>query len=139
MWGDEPMTPGVRQRMVRHWTFMHRGTSVQYQGARNPFPDDDVTVGEGRATYAANCASCHGATGMVDGDAGWALNPSPALLAYLIQTPMAIEEYMLWSVAEGGKQFGTGMPAFKDRLTRDQIWKIVTFMRAGFPADQDRQ
>jgi mono/diheme cytochrome c family protein len=25
------------------------------------------------------------------------------------------------------------MPAFKDTLARDDIWKIIAYMRAGFP------
>ena len=39
----------------------------------------------------------------------------------------------MWTVSEGGKAFGTPMPAFKDMLSKEDIWKIVTFMRAGFP------
>ena len=34
---------------------------------------------------------------------------------------------------EGGDPFGTEMPAFKDRLTEEQIWQIIAYMRAGFP------
>jgi mono/diheme cytochrome c family protein len=26
------------------------------------------------------------------------------------------------------------MPAFKDILSREEIWKIIAFMRAGFPS-----
>jgi mono/diheme cytochrome c family protein len=40
---------------------------------------------------------------------------------------------MLWSISDGGAAFGSAMPAFKDVLSRDEIWKIVTYMRAGFP------
>ncbi|MEZ5857048.1 MAG: cytochrome c [Hyphomicrobiaceae bacterium] len=91
------------------------------------------TVGEGGRLYAPVCASCHGKSGLGDGEAGKALTPSPALLAYLVQHPMAADEYLLWSVSEGGKAFGTAMPAFKDTLKRDEIWKIIAYMRAGFP------
>ena len=80
-----------------------------------------------------NCASCHGPGGMGGGEAGRSLNPSPALLAYLIQRPLFVDEYLLWTIAEGGRSFGTAMPAFKDILATDDIWRIVLFMRAGFP------
>jgi putative membrane protein len=60
---------------------------------------------------------------MGDGEAGRALNPSPALLAYMIQMPMAVDEYMYWTISEGGQAFGTAMPAFKDSLEPNQIWK----------------
>ena len=51
----------------------------------------------------------------------------------MIQRPISVDEYLLWSIAEGGKQFDTEMPAFKDTLAREDIWKIIAYMRAGFP------
>lgn len=139
MWGPGHMGPGMSHRMARHWAFMHQGIPAEYRGARNPHSPDAATIGAGRTLYEANCASCHGATGMGDGEAAKALNPSPALLAYMIQMPMSVDEYMLWTISDGGAAFGTDMPAFKDVLSKDEIWKIVTYMRAGFPAEQAQQ
>jgi hypothetical protein len=65
------------------------------------------------------------------------LTPSPALLAYMIQQPIAVDQYLLWSISEGGKPFDTAMPAFKKDLTQEQIWQIVAYLRAGFPAIED--
>ncbi len=62
------------------------------------------------------------------------LSPSPALLAYMIRRPIAVDEYLLWTISEGGAQFGSKMPAFKDKLGRDDIWRVVAYMRAGFPS-----
>jgi len=76
---------------------------------------------------------------MGDGEVANSLNPSPALLAYMIQMPMSVDEYMLWSISDGGAAFGTAMPAFKDVLNQNEIWKIVTYMRAGFPVGQTQQ
>ena len=139
MWGPGRRGPEMRHRMTRHWTFMHQGIPAAYRGARNPFSSDAKTVSEGRALYQEKCASCHGSTGMGDGKAGRALNPSPALLAYMIQMPMAVDEYLLWSVSDGGEMFGTAMPAFKGVLTKDQIWKVIAYMRAGFPTGKFEQ
>lgn len=139
MWGPGRMEPGMRQRVARHWTFMHQGIHEAYVGVQNPFMPDAETIAAGGALYQQNCASCHGAAGMGDGEAGKALNPSPALPAYMIQMPMAVDEYMLWSISDGGEAFGTAMPAFKDTLSRDEIWKIVAYMRAGFPPAKSAQ
>ncbi|NQW12314.1 MAG: c-type cytochrome [Alphaproteobacteria bacterium] len=133
MWGRGQMDTDIRQRMSRHWTFMNQGAPTEYRGALNPYSADTETITEGRALYQQNCVRCHGKEGLADGEVGRALNPSPALLAYLIQMPMVVDEYLLWAVSDGGTAFGTAMPAFKDTLTEDQIWKIVTFMRSGFP------
>jgi mono/diheme cytochrome c family protein len=46
---------------------------------------------------------------------------------------MAVDEYLLWTISEGGKPFDTDMPAFKDVLTPEEIWQVIAFMRAGFP------
>ncbi len=138
IWAPGRMRSGLRQRMARHRAFMHQGTPEAYRGAGNPLPPDPGTIAEGRALYLGSCASCHGADGTGKGSPENSLNPSPALLAYLIQMPKLVDEYMLWSISDGGKEFGSPMPAFKDRLTRDQIWKIVIFLRAGFPDDRDR-
>lgn len=138
MWRRGQMGSGMRQRMARHWTFMHEGIPAAYQGARNPFASYTKIINEGHDLYQQNCASCHGATGLGDGEMANSLNPSPALLAYMIQMPMSVDAYMLWSISEGGEAFGTAMPAFKDALTQDEIWKIIAFMRSGFPVEHQQ-
>jgi mono/diheme cytochrome c family protein len=84
--------------------------------------------------YAEHCAGCHDPAGMGHGEAGLALYPSPALLAQLVRMPGGADEYLLWAIAEGGGAFASQMPAFADRLSREQIWQIIAYMRAGFPS-----
>ena len=52
--------------------------------------------------------------------------------------PIAVDEYLMWSISDGGKEFKTDMPAFKDALSKDEIWKIVAYMRSGFPAAETK-
>ncbi|MGC1952256.1 MAG: cytochrome c [Gammaproteobacteria bacterium] len=134
MWEPDRMDQSLRWRMTRHQAFMQDGVPAAYRGARNPMTKTPDTVREGHALYAENCAACHDASGMGHGDAGLALYPSPALLAELRRMPWAVDEYLLWAISEGGAPFATEMPAFMDTLTREQIWQIITYMRAGFPA-----
>lgn len=138
MWGPGPLRQGMRLRAARHQAFMHQGVPADYHDALNPLSPDDKTVGEGRTLYRQRCVSCHGKTGMGDGEGARSLSPSPALLAYMIKMPMAIDGYMLWTISEGGAAFGTAMPAFKALLSKEEIWKIVTYMRAGFPDEKAR-
>ena len=139
MWGPGMMGPGQRQRMARHWAFMHSGIPSEYRGVRSPFALNPDVVKAGGALYQRQCAVCHGRQGMGDGEAAKALNPSPALLAYMIQMPMAVDEYLMWTIADGGKAFGTSMPAFKNTLSAEDIWKIIAYMRSGFPAVATKQ
>lgn len=133
MWGPDMMDQGQLQRMARHWTFIHGGLPFEYRGLWSPLAETPDVVQAGRSLYQQKCAECHGAQGMGDGEAAKALNPSPALLAYMIQRPISVDEYLMWSISDGGKELGTDMPAFKDNLSRDEIWTIIAFMRAGFP------
>ena len=139
MWDPGRMGQGQRHRMVRHWTFMHNGVPPTYRDQASTVAPTEATIREGAALYGDNCASCHGPTGQGDGEAGRALNPSPALLSHMIRMPMAVDEYLLWTISEGGEPFGTDMPAFKDALTPEEIWKVIAFMRAGFPASAAEQ
>ena len=135
MWGPGRMGPEQRQRMLRHWTFMHEGVPEAYRGQTSPQDMTKETIEAGASLYAENCARCHGPTGQGDGADGRALNPSPALLAHMIRMPMAVDEYLLWTISDGGAPFETDIPAFKEDLSADDIWQIIAFMRAGFPAD----
>ena len=137
LWGPGTMPPGMRARLLRHYTFMHYGVQKEYQGAKSTVGNAKEVLEEGAKIYAQRCAGCHGHHGLGDGDAPRSLLPSPALLAFMIQRPIAVDEYLLWSIAEGGKQFDTQMPAFKDTLKREDIWKIIAYMRAGF-SDQPK-
>ena len=119
---------------VRHWHYMLRGVPDAYADARSSAPRTLDTLRKGGALYARHCARCHGASGYGVQDDRQSLLPSPALLAFLIQKPIAVDEYLLWSISEGGAAFDSPMPAFRDVLSREEIWQIVAYMRAGFPS-----
>lgn len=134
MWrGRRGSSPDMEARMRRHRTYMHDGVPKAYEGAVSTVQPTGETIATGRRLYDQHCASCHGAKGLGDGEAAKGLTPSPALLAYMIERPIAVDEFLLWSISDGGVAFSTAMPAFKDVLSKDEIWQIIAFMRAGFP------
>jgi mono/diheme cytochrome c family protein len=132
LWGPGHMPKSMMARLLRHTTYVNFGVEKEYEGAQSPLTGKPEAIADGAKLYAQNCAACHGPNGLGNGDMGKALSPSPALLAYMIRRPIAVDEYLLWTISEGGKQFGTDMPAFKDKLAREEIWKIIAYMRAGF-------
>lgn len=136
-WSLQTLDPEQRQRVLRFSTFVNGGIPQEYLAAENTVGYTVRAIAEGGPLYKTHCLSCHGVMGLGNGDLAYALKPSPALLAYMVQQPVAVDHYLLWSIAEGGKQFGTSMPAFKDRLSRQQIFQIVAYLRAGFPALDD--
>jgi mono/diheme cytochrome c family protein len=132
LWGPGHLPKGVMARLLRQTTYVNFGVQKEYEGAQSTVAGNPQAIADGAKLYAQNCAACHGPNGMGNGDMGKALSPSPALLAYMIRRPIAVDEYLLWTISEGGKQFATDMPAFKDKLSREEIWKIGAYMRAGF-------
>jgi mono/diheme cytochrome c family protein len=118
----------------RHHVAMMGSVPAPYTKVSNPLPQTTATINRGAAVYAANCASCHGATGLGDGAAARSLSPRPANLAWLSNMPMSRwDPFMYWTIAEGGAQFGTRMPAFKDSLAKDDIWAVIAYIQAHLP------
>lgn len=134
LWGPGRMPKGLMVRLLRHTTYMQYGVPPDYDGAKSTVTASPETTAAGARLYIQNCASCHGKDGTGDGDAENALSPSPALLAYMIRRPISVDEYLLWTISDGGAHFQSQMPAFKDKVAREDIWRIIAYMRAGFPA-----
>jgi mono/diheme cytochrome c family protein len=115
--------------MIRHRYVMHNGLGSRYASLANPLKPSARNIADGIRLYGQNCAMCHGKTGLGDGDSGKSLDPPPSDLAALVSMPIATDGYLYWSIAEGGKQLGTGMPAYRDTLKTDEIWKIIIYLR----------
>ncbi len=135
-WDPSNAPAQLKARGKRHIEFIQAGVPVEYRSQRNPYPNVTKAIDAGREVYEANCKACHGPRGRGDGDAGLDLIPSPALLTELSKNQGAADEYLLWTVSEGGQQFGTAMPAFKNRLNEDQTWQVISYLRAGLPPAQ---
>jgi mono/diheme cytochrome c family protein len=118
----------------RHHFAMMSGIPTPYRSVSNPLPRKAETVEHGGRIYAENCAACHGPTGAGDGAAGRDLSPPPGNLAWLSQMPLVQwDPFMYWTVADGGAQFKTAMPAFKDGLSKEDIWAVVAYIQAHLP------
>jgi mono/diheme cytochrome c family protein len=121
--------------MARRRQAMRRGIPAPYASMTDPLPSSPETLARGAGVYKDNCASCHGANGRGDGEAGQDLSPRPADLLMLSRMRMGQwHAFMYWAVAEGGEPFGTAMPAFKDSLEPDEIWAVISYIQAGLPA-----
>jgi len=134
LWGPGRMPKGMQVRVLRHWTYVNHGVPKTYDGAIPTIKNTSEALLAGAQLYGRHCSSCHGLKGLGDGDASKSLLPSPALLAYMIKRPVSADEYLLWAISDGGRSFQTAMPAFKDKLARDDIWRVIAFMRNGFSA-----
>jgi len=77
--------------------------------------------------------------GLGNGQASGKLRSPPADLSGSMSNPDTRDDFLFWTIAEGGTQFGTDMPAFKDPdLSDKQIWQIIGYMRAAFEGQEAR-
>ena len=89
---------------------------------KNPIAADAVSIGRGKAVYAAECASCHGASGKGDGAAAKDLEtPAGDLRKLGGQSDGAL----FWKVTEGKKP----MASYATKLTEQQRWDVVNYMK----------
>lgn len=117
-----PHTAAVNQLIE---TALTRSVSVRAKSIRVPNLDDPADIQDGFGLYRAHCVQCHGAPGVAPEPYALGLNPAPASLVESAHERSAGEVF--WLIRQGIKM--TGMPAWQYRLTDDQIWDVVAFMR----------
>ena len=123
-----------KANMGRHQQVLMHGVPSPYAAMHDQVPDDAAKLRVGAALFSRHCSSCHGWSGRGGGTEGFFLVPAPADLEWLAQSPKdRAEPYIYWSIAEGGAAFDSDMPAFKQSLSREDIWALTAYLRAGMP------
>ena len=108
---------------------------------------DAAVLDIGRAVYAENCASCHGAA--LAGQANWQQRDADGYLpapphdetghtwhhpdSYLFSmTKYGIEEMI-------GKPYPNNMPAYEDKLTDEEILAVLSYIKSTWSGRTQRQ
>lgn len=122
--------------MMDHSPYRHHqsmragGIPAPYSNMSNPLPASTQNRQRGAQLFQKFCAECHGRQGMGNGPAGQALTPRPANLARFTKIPMlSRDNYLMWTISDGGAQFRTAMPAFKTAISEQDRWRIIHFLR----------
>lgn len=115
---------GMGGMMGRH----HMPVPEPYQSLSSPVEPDQASLERGAEVYGLLCATCHGDGGMGDGPAGANLDPPAAPVAHTSQ--MLGDAYLYWRIHDGGVNFQTAMPGWKDTLTPEQTWDVINYIRA---------
>jgi mono/diheme cytochrome c family protein len=119
---------------LRHHLGVTGQIPAPYATLKNPLPPTPQNAQLGAAVYDAECASCHGATGLGDGAASRNLKTPPAQLGWVVKIPPGKRDaFMYWSIADGGEHFGTAMPSYKGKLTDENIWAVIGYIQARLP------
>ena len=90
----------------------------------NPVKPNNASRARGKKLFAANCASCHGASARGDGPAGAVLKPKPADLAAMAGRHP--DGDFAWKIANGRGP----MPPWNGQLSEKNIWDLVNFIQS---------
>lgn len=102
-----------------------RGVKVRSADVQAPDLSGAERIRNGSRLYREHCAQCHGGPGVAPQPYALGLNPAPAALVGTARTRSAAE--IFWITRQGIKM--TGMPAWQYRLSDEEIWDVVAFMR----------
>lgn len=97
---------------------------ANFKSMKNPVARSDASTKAGLAVYTKNCASCHGKTGLGDGVKARALKNFPG--------DFSKPEFQSLSDGDVFYKTKTGrdeMPKYEGKLTDDDIWNVVNYMR----------
>ena len=98
----------------------------KYLKMANPVKSNSESVSNGKSLWSQHCSSCHGKTGMGDGNK--AANLKTPLNDFSKATPVQAESdgSLFYKIEEGRDE----MPTFKKKIPDpDDIWNIVNYMR----------
>jgi mono/diheme cytochrome c family protein len=93
---------------------------------KNPIQSSPAALAAARAIYFDKCVQCHGETGQGDGPDAAMYYPSPASLIDAKHMSGVTDGELFYEISQGRKP----MPSFKKRLTEEQRWQLVLFVRS---------
>ncbi|MDP2946570.1 MAG: cytochrome c [Nanoarchaeota archaeon] len=97
---------------------------ANFKSMKNPVAVGDASTKAGLALYTKNCASCHGKAGLGDGVKARALKTSSGDFSKAEYQDQSDGDHFYKT------KFGRGeMPKYEGKLSDDDIWNLVNFMR----------
>lgn len=91
---------------------------------KSPLVASPESIAKGEELYNMYCFSCHGDTGYGDGPAGGSLGIRPANF-HDKKVINQKDGSLFWKLTNGKGN----MPPFKEALSEEQRWQLVTFLR----------
>jgi mono/diheme cytochrome c family protein len=98
---------------------------------KNPQPATPDSLADGMSIYSTHCLSCHGPNADGKGERAKSLSIVPADLTPAAAIVHETDGMVFWKISEGHRP----MPAYKTRLTDQQRWDLVNYLRSLKPAD----
>ena len=97
---------------------------AEFKTMKNPVAKSEASNEAGKVLYVKNCASCHGKTGLGDGVKSRMLQDFPGDFSGAYYQNQTDGEHFYKTRAGRGE-----MPKYEGKLSDDDIWNIVNYMR----------
>lgn len=97
---------------------------ANFKTMKNTVATGDVSTKAGLALYTKNCASCHGRTGLGDGVKARSLKTFPGDFSKADFQKQS-DGNLFYKTKTGRDE----MPKYEGKLSDDDIWNIVNYMR----------
>src|SRR5205823_12747375 len=110
-------------------SIMQRSVAVRVRESETPVLTRAEMIDKGFIHYRNRCLQCHGGPGYAPDDAALGMTPVPANL--IPTTHQWTAAKIFWVVKHGIKM--TGMPAWTYRMSDDEIWEVVAFVKERLP------
>lgn len=107
----------------------HRGpwvVPIPERERKNPLSASEANLTAAKKIYSDKCANCHGEGGKGDGSDAMMYDPAPSDLTDAAKMNKRTDGEIYYQITEGRKP----MPSFKKKLTEEQRWQLVLFVRS---------
>jgi mono/diheme cytochrome c family protein len=93
---------------------------------RNPVAANAAALAAARTIYVDKCANCHGVTGDGHGEQAKLHATKPPDFRNAAAMRQLTDGELFWKISAGRRP----MPRFKNRLTEEERWELVNYIRA---------
>lgn len=114
-----PLAAFTQQQKPKAWP-----VPAEMKSKANPVKSSAASIADGKEAYNKMCASCHGKKGLGDGPKGKLLDTSSGDFSSKEFQAMTDGEHF-WRTKTGRGE----MPAYKGKLSDEEIWSVVHYMR----------
>jgi mono/diheme cytochrome c family protein len=107
------------------YAVMRWNAKAKARNLKNPIPATAQAIAAGGQIYQQHCQKCHGPNGDGKGEKAPELSTAPGDFTDAKKMSGLTDGELFWEITEGRRP----MPAFADKLSEQQRWLVVDFIR----------